>query len=97
MIAYLINYHSCSHAVRCPNPAAVISNGNIIISNYGDPIEGTIITLSCLHGLILIGSNTSACMGNGNWEPDLKGIQCNGELISMITYVQFKITSHQSV
>ena len=76
--------------MRCPNPVAEISNVNIIIADYGDaPIEGTRITFSCLQGLILSGSNTSTCMGDGNWEPDLKAIQCNGELISMITYIQF--------
>ena len=72
----------------------MISNSiDITILDYGDPpIEGTSITLSGLHGLILIGSNTSTCMGNGNWEPDLKRMRCNGELISiilMIKYVQF--------
>ena len=71
--------------MRCSNPAAVFSNGNIIVSDYGDPpIEGISITFSCLHGLILIGSNSSTCMENGNWVPDLNGIQCIGELISII-------------
>ena len=90
-ISDTLNQYYCTvtvhmHTVRCYNP--VVSNGNIIISDYGDPpIEGTIITLSCLHGLILTGSNTSTCMGNGDWEPDLKRMQCKSELISIIDYV----------
>ena len=38
--------------------------------------EGTTITLGCLSGLVLAGSNTSTCMGNGQWEPDPREVEC---------------------
>ena len=68
------------HAERCPSPVTEISSVNIIISNYEDPpIEGTIITLSCLHGLILTGSDnvyTARCYQNGSWIPNPSGHAC---------------------
>ena len=49
------------------------------VSSYRNPaIEGTTITFSCPDGLILTGSNTSTCMGNGEWEPEIKGIKYKG-------------------
>ena len=34
------------------------------------------MTLSCLPGLVQIGPNLSVCMENGEWEPDLRAVQC---------------------
>ena len=34
------------------------------------------MTLSCLPGLVQIGPNLSMCMENGEWEPDLRTVQC---------------------
>ena len=36
---------------------------------------------SCAYGLELIGSTISTCMGNGEWEPDPRGVKCKGENI----------------
>ena len=45
----------------------------------GDPpLEGTNITFSCLPELILTGPGTSTCMGNGEWEPDPREVECKG-------------------
>ncbi len=38
--------------------------------------EGTTMTLNCLNGLVLVGSNTSTCTENGEWEPDPKKVEC---------------------
>ena len=55
------------------------SDDSVRVSSYRNPaIEGTTITFSCPDGLILTGSNTSMCMGNGEWEPKLKGTNCKG-------------------
>ena len=49
---------------------------NISNSINGTAQEGTTITLSCLPGFILTGSNTSTCMDNGEWEPDPRLVEC---------------------
>ena len=41
--------------------------------------EGTNATLSCPPGLILSGPNIITCMGNGEWVPDLREVECKGE------------------
>ena len=45
--------------------------------------EGTNITLNCSSGLELIGPNTSTCMWNGEWEPDLKEVECKGNNVKL--------------
>ena len=47
--------------------------------SYSRPaIEGTIATFSCPAELVLTGPNTTTCMENGEWEPDLKETMCKG-------------------
>ena len=41
-------------------------------------IEGSNVTFSCPPELVLIGPNSSTCMGNGEWEPDPRGVKCLG-------------------
>ena len=43
-------------------------------------MEGTTISFSCHPGLILGGPNSSTCMGNGEWEPDPREVECRGKL-----------------
>ena len=51
----------------------------IFISGYYPPmIEGSRIMLSCPFRYSLKGSNTSTCMGNGEWEPDPRKAECKG-------------------
>ena len=38
--------------------------------------RGTTVTLTCKSGLTLSGLSTSTCMGNGEWEPDLREAEC---------------------
>ena len=42
-------------------------------------LEGTNVTFTCPPGLVLIGSDTSICMGNGEWEPNPNEVECKGE------------------
>ena len=42
-------------------------------------LEGANVTFTCPPGQVLIGHNTSMCMGNGEWEPDLREVTCKGE------------------
>ena len=47
---------------------------------YTDPlIEGNTISLLCPHGLTLTGPDTSTCMSNGEWEPDIRNVTCVGK------------------
>ena len=49
---------------------------------YSDPaLEGTNVTFDCLSGLVLVGSNTSTCMENGQWNPDSANVVCEGESV----------------
>ena len=50
---------------------------------YHDPVmEGTSAYFSCPVGQTLIGPNTSTCMGNGEWEPDPRRLECKGITMS---------------
>ena len=54
------------------------------VTGYKQPaIEGTVITLSCPDGLILTGPTMYTCMGNGEWEPDPREVECKGMYTSV--------------
>ena len=55
-------------------------DNSVLALGYGNPtVEGSNVTFSCAPGLILAGPNTSSCMGNGEWEPNLAEVKCLGE------------------
>ena len=55
---------------------------DLIIEGYADPaLEGKNITLTCGYGLTLIGPNSSTCMGNGEWEPEPREVNCIGGIM----------------
>ena len=46
---------------------------------YADPaLEGQTVMFICPHGQTLNGSNSSTHMGNGEWEPDPREVECTG-------------------
>ena len=53
-------------------PRGIIDGDNNLL------IEGSTVRLNCSPGLILIGSNSAICTENGEWEPDISGVTCNG-------------------
>ena len=57
-----------------------INNSDMILFGYNFQARvGTVISFSCLDSkLVLIGPNSSTCMGNGEWEPDPREIECKG-------------------
>ena len=70
--------------VTCPQ--IVSSDDSVQVTSYRNPVmEGTMIAVSCPPELILTGSNTSTCMGNGEWEPDPKQTRCEGEPTNIMT------------
>ena len=55
----------------------------MIIEGYEDPaLEGTNITFTCLEGMTLSGPNSATCMGNGEWEPAIREVECIGGLVT---------------
>ena len=47
-------------------------------------VEGASVTFACPPGLMLSGPNTSTCIGNGEWEPDPRDVECKSKLILVI-------------
>jgi hypothetical protein len=44
-----------------------------------DPaLEGTVLSFYCPPQHILVGPNITTCMGNGEWEPDPREVECKG-------------------
>ena len=70
------NQHSIATAGKCSNPMKLT---NALALDYVDPaLEGQTITFTCPAGQTLNGSNSSTCMGNGEWEPDPREVECTG-------------------
>jgi hypothetical protein len=58
---------------------------NALALGYVDPaLEGQTITFTCPPGQILYGSNSATCMGNGEWEPDPRAVECTGTPVKTI-------------
>jgi hypothetical protein len=56
-----------------------VDNDAIVIEGYMDPaLEGTVVSFDCSPQNVLIGPNTTMCMGNGEWEPDPREVECKG-------------------
>ena len=65
------------------HPIAVVSG-----SQDSPPIKGQFITYTCPPGFtcILTGLDTSVCMGNREWEPDPRQVDCIGD--ATVYYLQ---------
>ena len=80
------------NAVRCPDPLHLLDDDQLTVvvpDYYFIPIVGANVSLSCNDspGLVLTGPNTTTCMDNGQWEPDLKKLKCKGTMhVCMISY-----------
>ena len=75
----LILSHMTCYVGKCDNPLKLIQ-ADIITVGYEDPaLEGENITFTYPTGAILSGPNSSACMGNGEWEPDPREVECAHE------------------
>ena len=65
-------------SANCENPTTQL-NDSIMVIGYRKLARGSDISFSCRLGLILIGPKSSTCMGNGEWEPDPREVQCKIE------------------
>ena len=69
-----------SYAGKCSNPLKLVHT-DVITVGYENPVlEGVNITFICPTGAIFSGPNSSTCMGNGEWEPDPRMVNCTSEL-----------------
>ena len=67
---------------KCSDPMELT---NAVAVDYEDPaLDGQNITFTCASSQILSGPNTSTCMGNGEWEPDPREIECTGDCCALI-------------
>ncbi|MCG8626758.1 MAG: CCP domain-containing protein, partial [Proteobacteria bacterium] len=72
-------------AVICGHPfqdRVPIDNDSVMIRGYMDPsLEGAVLFFNCPPQHVLIGPNTTTCMGNGEWEPDPREVECKGIML----------------
>ena len=75
-IWYDNNYYCCTAACshHIPLRQGVVSDIPVTMTDVVH--EGINMTLSCLSGLTLVGSNTSTCTENGQWEPNPWEVEC---------------------
>ena len=66
--------------VTCGHPFQDVDNDSVIIEGYiMDPaLEGAVLSFDCPPHYVLIGPNTTTCMGNGEWEPYPREVECKG-------------------
>jgi hypothetical protein len=71
---------------KCSNPMELT---NALVVGYLDPaLEGQNIIFACAPGQILNGSNSSMCMGNGEWKPDPIEGACTNTAITIDTILE---------
>ena len=81
-------------AAKCGDPLDQLSLDDselILVLNYTNPgpiLEGNKINFTCMSGMELLGPNSITCMGNGEWEPNPREVECKGETEF---YLGFKI------
>ena len=67
------------HVVTCSHPFTNNSSDTIMMIGYMDPaMEGATVIFYCPPQYIVTGPSTTTCMGNGEWEPDPREVECNG-------------------
>ena len=71
------------YPVKCASPLHLLAEANkpSVIVHYSYPaIEGNIAVFSCSSsGYELTGPRSATCVGNGEWVPDLRQVQCEGK------------------
>ena len=67
-------------SAKCEHPL-VVDNSVRIADHHSPALEGGTLTFSCPPGKTLIGPNTTTCMENGEWEPNMGivEVKCAGE------------------
>ena len=73
----------------CGYPVSDSIDQALRVIGYKAPmLEGSSIKLDCFPGYAFIGpSNSSTCMGNGEWQPDPREVECEGITQQNILYI----------
>ena len=71
---------------KCRHPTEQVDDAVRVIGFTEPAVRGTNVTLTCPPGLVLTGPDNLTCVGNVEWEPDPKDIECKGE--SMIRVIE---------
>ena len=90
-------HYTCIILIPSPTPVTAVcdslqvegSTGSTSVRITGSTypaLEGTSITFHCSPGLTLIGPVSSTCMGNGEWEPDPRKVECKGNIYHIVVY-----------
>ena len=75
----------CGHPFQDRVP---VDNDSVMIGGYMDPsLEGAVLFFDCPPQHVLIGPNTTTCMGNGEWEPDPREVECKGIMLAKYSRV----------
>ena len=83
---HFVSYY-CKASVDCGNPAVLIVDGMLSVVGYSNPARlGSSVSLSCPPGFLLIGPNRTTCMGNGEWEPSIGKVRCEGEKLPVSNF-----------
>ena len=72
-------YTNYSISVDCGNPAVQSDDSVTVMVPEGQLVAGSNVNFTCPPGRVLIGHNTSTCMGNGQWHPGPKNVRCAGK------------------
>ena len=63
----------------------VSSSSSSLSTNFSDPATpGMLVIFRCSEDLVLVGPDSSACMDDGQWEPDPSKVRCKGKITTMI-------------
>ena len=91
--SYLYNFYVLHISASCTYP--LLKQDIVQVGDYREPLlNSTILIFSCPLGLVLTGPNTTTCMENGEWEPDLSLVNCIGEFIN--TTIKYEIINNIS-
>ena len=79
---YSLDTTTCSYPISAISGAA---NDSMTVIGYVEPaMEGATVAFKCPTQYVLIGPNTTTCMGNGEWEPDPREVECKGILLKSL-------------
>ena len=74
---YLVN---CGNPLSPANGQNIKRNDSISVSGHSHPaMEGTSVNFTCPPSHVLNEPHSATCMGNGEWEPDPRKVECKGE------------------
>ena len=65
-------------STNCRNPANLLNDRVRIVGFMEPAVTESSVDFSCPPRMILSGPNASTCMGNGEWEPDPRELNCTG-------------------